>query len=66
MVKSNTGQLFSVKPRSGRSREIEEELTDPLLDVPPTIAPFGRFIYAVNARFDRPDDSDGDIIRLRP
>ena len=109
MVKSNTGQLFSVKPRSGRSREIEldgtvvngdgillrgrtlyvvrnrdnriavvdlkrdlregeieEELTDPLLDVPTTIAPFKRFIYAVNARFDRPDDSDDDIIRLRP
>jgi hypothetical protein len=109
MVKSNTGQLFSVKPRSGRSREIEvdgpltngdgillrgktlyvvrnrdnrvavvdlkrdlregeieEELTDPLLDVPTTIAPFGRFFYAVNARFDRPDVSDDDIIRLRP
>jgi hypothetical protein len=109
MVKSNTGQLFSVRPRSGRSREIEvdgpltngdgillrgktlyvvrnrdnriavvdlkrdlregeieEELTDPLLDVPTTIAPFGRFIYAVNARFDRPDVSDDDIIRLRP
>ena len=109
MVKSNTGQLFSVKPRSGRSREIEldrtvtngdgillrgktlyvvrnrdnriavvdlkrdlregeieEELTDPLLDVPTTIAPFGRFIYAVNARFDGLDDSDDDIIRLRP
>jgi hypothetical protein len=109
MVKSNTGQLFSVDPRSGRSREIEldgtvvngdgillrgrtlyvvrnrdnriavvdlkrdlregeieEELTHPLLDVPTTIAPFERFIYAVNARFDRPDDSDADIIRLRP
>jgi hypothetical protein len=109
MVKSNTGQLFSVKPRSGKSREIEldgtvvngdgillrgktlyvvrnqdnliavvdldrrlrsgeieDELTDPLLDVPTTIAPFKRFIYAVNARFDRPDESDDDIIRLRP
>jgi sugar lactone lactonase YvrE len=109
MVKSNTGQLYSVKPHSGRSREIEldgtvvngdgillrgdtlyvvrnrdnviavvdlkrdlsegeieDELTDPLLDVPTTIAPFERFIYAVNARFDRPDDSDDDIIRLRP
>jgi hypothetical protein len=109
VVKSNTGQLFSVRPRSGRSREIEldgtvangdglllrgktlyvvrnqnnriavvdldrrlrsgeieEELTDPLLDVPTTIAPFKRFVYAVNARFERPDDSDDDIIRLRP
>jgi sugar lactone lactonase YvrE len=109
MVKSNTGQLFSVKPRSGRSRkievdgpltngdgillrgrtlyvvrnrdnriavvdldrrlrsgEIEDELTDRLLDVPTTIAPFKQFVYAVNARFERPDDSDDDIIRLRP
>jgi sugar lactone lactonase YvrE len=110
MVKTNTGELFSVKPRSGRSREIEldgetvtngdgillrgktlyvvrntdnriavvdlerdlsegeieEELTDPLLDVPTTIAPFERFIYAVNARFGRPDVSEDDIIRLRP
>jgi sugar lactone lactonase YvrE len=108
-VQSNTGELFSVRPRSGRSRqieldrsltngdgillrgktlyvvrnrdnriavvdldrrlrsgEIEEELADPLLDVPTTIAPFKRFIYAVNARFDRPDVSDDDIIRLRP
>jgi hypothetical protein len=109
VVQSNTGELFSIKPHSGRSRqieldgsltngdgllldddelyvvrnrlnriavvdldrdldegEIEEELTDRLLDVPTTIAPFGKFIYAVNARFDRPDDSDDDIIRLRP
>ena len=109
MVKSNTGQLFSVKPRSGRSREIEldgtvmngdgillrgktlyvvrnsdnriavvdlkrdlregeieDELTDRLLDVPTTIAPFKQFVYAVNARFNRPDDSEDDIIRLRP
>ena len=36
------------------------------LDVPTTIAPFKQFVYAVNARFDRPDDSDDDIVRLRP
>src|ERR687895_353496 len=109
VVQSNTGELFSIKPHSGRSEqieldgsltngdgllldddelyvvrnrlntiavvdldrdldegEIEDELTDPLLDVPTTIAPFGKFIYAVNARFGRPDESDDDIIRLRP
>jgi hypothetical protein len=109
VVQSNTGELFSVNPRNGRSREIEldetlvngdgillrgrtlyvvrnrdnliavvdlrrnlrsgevkEEITDPLLDVPTTIAPFKRFVYAVNARFDRPDVSDDDIVRLRP
>jgi hypothetical protein len=49
-----------------REGEVEDELTDPLLDVPTTIAPFERFIYAVNARFDRPDESEHDIVRLKP
>jgi hypothetical protein len=48
-----------------RSGEVEDELTDSRLDVPTTIAPFKRFVYAVNARFDRPDLSDDDIVRLR-
>jgi hypothetical protein len=109
VVQSNTGQLFSVHRRTGRSREIPlngtvengdgllrrgrtlyvvqntdnkvavvelrrrarsgaivDELTDPELDVPTTIAPFRSFVYAVNARFNRPDDSDADVVRLRP
>jgi sugar lactone lactonase YvrE len=45
--------------------EIEGFLTSPLLDVPTTIAPFKRFIYAVNARFDRPDESEDDVVRLK-
>jgi hypothetical protein len=49
-----------------REGEVDDELTDRRLDVPTTIAPFKDFIYAVNARFDRPDDSDDDIVRLRP
>lgn len=48
-----------------RSGDVEGELTDPRLDVPTTIAPFKQFVYAVNARFDRPDDSDDDVVRLR-
>jgi hypothetical protein len=47
--------------RSGRVRGF---LTDPRLDVPTTIAPFKDFIYAVNARFNLPDDDDDDIVRL--
>jgi hypothetical protein len=39
-------------------------LTDPNLDVPTTIAPFRQFVYAVNGRFDRPDDSEADVVRL--
>ena len=41
-------------------------LTHPDFDVPTTIAPFKQFIYAVNARFDLPDDSDADIVRVDP
>jgi hypothetical protein len=48
-----------------RSGTVRGFLTDPRLDVPTTIAPFNDFIYAVNARFDRPDDDDDDIVQLR-
>jgi hypothetical protein len=48
-----------------RSGVVRRFLTDPRLDVPTTIAPFKDFIYAVNGRFDRPDDDDDDIVRLR-
>jgi hypothetical protein len=109
VVQTNTGELFSVHRRTGRSRQIrlngtvtngdgllrrgrtlyvvrnadsevavvklrrrfrsgaiEDRLTDPDLDVPTTIAPFKRFVYVVNARFDSPDLSDADIVRLEP
>jgi hypothetical protein len=48
-----------------RSGTVRGFLTDPRLDVPTTIAPFKDFIYAVNARFDRPDDDDDDIVQVR-
>jgi hypothetical protein len=109
VVQTNTGELFSVHRRTGRSRQIrlngtvtngdgllrrgrtlyvvrnadnevavvklrrrfrsgaiEDRLTDPDLDVPTTIAPFKRFVYVVNARFDSPDLSDADMVRLEP
>ena len=48
-----------------RSGEVHRgSITDPRFDVPTTIAPFKDFIYAVNARFDRPDESDDDIVRV--
>ena len=70
------GKLFVVQNRDNRvavvdldrklrSGTVVRELTDPRLDVPTTIAPFGRSIYAVNARFERPDTSDDDIVRLK-
>jgi hypothetical protein len=51
--------------RPFHSGAVRRFLTDPRLDVPTTIAPFKDFIYAVNGRFDRPDDDDDDIVRLR-
>ena len=37
--------------RSLRSGSVVDELTNPNFDVPTTVAPFGRNLYAVNARF---------------
>ena len=44
--------------------EVVRYITSPDFDVPTTLAPFKRSVFAVNARFDRPDDSDADIVRL--
>jgi hypothetical protein len=67
-VVRNRNNLVAVVDLGGRLEdgEVVDELTDPNLDVPTTIAPFQDFIYAVNARFDQPDDSDADIVRLGP
>ena len=48
-----------------RKGEVRAYLRNPRLDVPTTIAPFRQFVYAVNARFDRPDESEDDIVRMR-
>ena len=62
VVQNRDNRIAVVKLRSG---EVEGELSDRRLDVPTTIAPYRQYVYAVNARFDRPDDSDDDIERLR-
>lgn len=48
-----------------RSGDVRGYLRSGKLDVPTTIAPFKQFLYAVNARFGRPDDSEADVVRLR-
>jgi hypothetical protein len=63
VVQNQDNKVAVVDLKRGK---VEDFLTSPLLDVPTTIAPFKRFVYAVNARFDRPDDSDDDVVRLRP
>jgi hypothetical protein len=55
---------IELDPRE-RSGVVRRFITDPRFDVPTTIAPFKDFIYAVNARFDRPDDDDDDIVQVR-
>jgi hypothetical protein len=67
-VVRNRDNLVAVVDLAGhlRSGEVVDKLTDDNLDVPTTIAPFHQFIYAVNARFGLPDNSDADIVRLRP
>ena len=65
VVRNRLNQIAVVDLDFGfRRGEVEEVITDPRFDVPTTIAPFKDFIYAVNARFDRPDESDDDIVRV--
>jgi hypothetical protein len=66
VVQNRDNRIAAVELDGGLRRgEVRDFLTDPRLDVPTTIAPFKDFIYAVNARFDRPDNDDDDIVRLR-
>jgi hypothetical protein len=65
VVRNQLNQIAVVDLDFGfRRGEVEDVITDPRFDVPTTIAPFKDFIYAVNARFDRPDVSDDDIVRV--
>jgi hypothetical protein len=67
VVQNQLNQVAEIKLgrnlQRGRTRTV---LRDARLDIPTTIAPFNRFVYVVNARFNRPDDSDDDVVRLRP
>jgi hypothetical protein len=66
VVQNRINRIAAVKLGHGdRSGVVRRFITDPRFDVPTTIAPFKDFIYAVNARFDVPDDEDDDIVRVR-
>ena len=66
VVQNRINRIAAVKLGHGdRSGVVRRFITDPRFDVPTTIAPFKHFIYAVNARFDLPDDEDDDIVRVR-
>jgi hypothetical protein len=65
VVQNRLNQIAVVDLDFGfRRGEVEDVITDPRFDVPTTIAPFKDFIYAVNARFDLPDESEDDIVRV--
>ena len=67
VVQNQLNRIAVVKlGRRRKTGRVVGYLTNDKLDVPTTIAPFKQFIYAVNARFDRPDESDDDLVRLRP
>ena len=67
VVRNQLNQVVEVKlDRSFSTGRTGQVLTDPRLDIPTTIAPFGKALYAVNARFNRPDTSADDIVRLTP
>jgi hypothetical protein len=65
VVQNRDNKVAVVKLCRGHAR-VRGYLTSPDFDVPTTLAPFRQFVYAVNARFDRPDDSDADVVRLKP
>jgi hypothetical protein len=65
VVQNQVNRVAVVELENGfKEGEVEGFLSDPRLDVPTTIAPFEDFIYAVNGRFNRPDNSDDDVVRL--
>ena len=67
VVQNQDNRVAVVKLKRGLKRgRVVRYLRSPKLDVPTTIAPFKQFVYAVNARFNRPDESEADIVRLRP
>ena len=67
VVQNRDNKVAVVKLGRGLKRgKVTGYLRSPHFDVPTTLAPFKQFVYAVNARFDRPDDSDADVVRLSP
>jgi hypothetical protein len=65
VVQNRDNKVAVVKLRHGLRRgTVTAYLTSPYFDVPTTLASFRGFVYAVNARFDRPDESDADVVRV--
>ena len=66
-VQGASNQIAVVRLGSSpTSGTLVRTITDPDLDVPATIAPFGPFLYAVNGRFSIPPTTDTpyQVVRL--
>ncbi len=65
VVQNRDNKIAVVKLRRKlRSGDLRRFIEDSRFEVPTTLATFKKSIYAVNARFDLPDDSDDDIVKL--
>jgi sugar lactone lactonase YvrE len=68
VVQNVLNQMAVVRLRGDlNSGEIARTITSPLFRVPTTIARFGPWLYAVNARFDTPPtpDTEYEVVRVR-
>lgn len=67
VVRNQNNLIAVVKLESEATQgEVVREITDPQFDVPTTIAEFGSFLYAVNARFGTsdPENATYNVIRV--
>ena len=68
-VQNRFNQIAVVKlDRSYESGKLIDTITNPNFDVPTTVAPFGKYLYAVNARFGTatptPDTAEYTVVRV--
>ena len=67
VVQNRDNQIAVVKlARDLGSGAVTRTITDSDFDVPTTVGRFGRWLYAVNARFgiDEPESADYDVVRV--
>ena len=68
VVRNTANRIAVVRVRRNlASGRVVREITSPQFDVPTTIDEFGRYLYAVNARFGTPPEPDTDywLTRVR-
>lgn len=67
VVRNQEERIVAVRLGEGfRTGRVVDRFTDPDLDVPTTIAPLGRYLFAVNARFGTTPtpDTEYDVVRV--